>query len=139
MWKNIIFKKAFLALAITGILNWVSYKLYLYWTVWWIDMVVHFFGGLTVGLTITWLMSLNRDFSMSKVSRILTAVILGTIFVGVLWEIFELYFQITSLADGINYWTDTTSDLIMDTLGGIFAWFYTTYLFKKLAVDKTKF
>ena len=41
--------------------------------------------------------------------------------IGVGWEIFEYYEEVGG-SPFMPYWIDTTKDLIMDTLGGIFAW-----------------
>lgn len=132
MISETIFKRAFWTLAITGFLNFVAIKLELYWTVWWIDMVVHFFGGLTVGLATLWLSSRFFDFRKWSTLRLSTTAILGAITIGVLWELYELYFGITSLSDGIHYVTDTSSDILMDTIGGIVGFFYVNNLLKKI-------
>lgn len=126
-----IFKKAFWALALTGALNWISSSFYLYWTIWWIDIVVHFLGGLTVGLSVMWIFSYNNNFKNWSHKKLFLFSIVGTIIVGLLWEIFELYFEMTYLSDGIDYWTDTSSDLIMDTIGGVLGFIYTSSLIKK--------
>lgn len=131
MLTQTIFKKAFWSLALTGILNWFSTKLYLYWTVWWIDMVVHFLGGLTVGLTLMWLGSLSNNFRDWSLKKLLFSALFGAILIGILWEIYELYFGLTSLSDGMDYWTNTSSDLIMDAVGGISSFLYINRLLKK--------
>lgn len=131
MLTQTIFKRAFWILALTGVMNWFSVKLYLYWTVWWIDMVVHFLGGLTVGLAFMWLCSYNNNFKNWSPKKLLFFALLGTIAVGIIWEIYELYFGLTSLSDGIAYFTDTGSDLIMDFIGGILSFLYVNRLIKK--------
>ena len=131
MLTQTIFKRAFWVLALTGVLNWFSTKLYLYWTVWWIDMVVHFFGGLTVGLAVMWLCSYGMDFKNWSLKKILTFSVIGSLLVGVMWELYELYFGITLLRDGMVYWIDTSSDLLMDMVGGIFGFLYVSRLLKK--------
>lgn len=128
--KN-LFKKAFGSLVVTGGLNWIAVKLYLYWTVWWIDMVVHFFGGLTVGFATLWLVSKKKDLTGMSSKKILVLALIGAFAIGLLWEFYELYFQITQLSDGIAYWTDTISDLIMDSIGGIIAFLLSYLVIKK--------
>lgn len=119
MISKILFRRAFWALLVCGVLNIVAVELYLYWTVWWIDMVVHFFGGMWVALISTWFLSLFFSIKDWSLKKILFVAICSSIFVGILWELYELYFGMTSLSDGIYYVTDTSSDLLMDTIGGI--------------------
>ena len=135
MISQIIFKRAFWILVITGVANLIASKFYLYWTLPRVDMVVHFFAGLTVALATLWLCSLRFDISKWKVCSIFCFALLGSISVGILWEIYELHFGITSISDGIYYFMDTGSDLTMDTVGGIAGFFYTSKLIKKLKYE----
>ncbi|HEY4478424.1 MAG TPA: hypothetical protein VI775_01120, partial [Candidatus Paceibacterota bacterium] len=47
-----------------------------------------------------------------------------TIIAGIIWEIFEVYYNITGWPIGsMNYKLDTLKDLIMDTIGAVTVWF----------------
>ena len=131
MLSQSIFKRAFITLAITGFLNFISMRFYLYWSFWWMDMIVHFFGGLTVSLATLWVFSHLYGFKNWNTLRLITVSLMGSIFIGVIWELFELHFGITSLSDGVRYVTDTASDISMDIVGGIVGFFYTLNLLKK--------
>ena len=50
--------------------------------------------------------------------RIIFIAMFGALIVGVAWEIFEVYFGVTSFSDGVVYVRDTASDLLMDLVGG---------------------
>ena len=94
MLSKIVFKRAFWLLFITGILNWTAYKLGLYWSSPRVDVIVHFFGGLTVALATLWLCSLRFDISRWSTRRLFWTALIGSISVGILWEFYELYFGI---------------------------------------------
>jgi hypothetical protein len=131
MLTKTLFKRAFLALAATAVLNWIAIKFYLYWTVWGADSVVHFFGGMCAALAVLWIFSEKSELKNWSRGRILFAALGGAFLVGVLWEIFELHFGITALSDGARYFSDTASDLLMDALGGAAGFFSAWRLLKK--------
>lgn len=103
-------------LALTGILNILGTALYLYWTVIWFDMIMHFLGGLFVSLFFFSLFSFFRSgFSYGE------KLVLGLLFsvlVGLVWEYYELIVGVTDLRE-VGYWSDTGMDIVMDTLGAL--------------------
>ena len=115
-----LFKKTFALLFIIAVLNFISNELYLQWTFWWIDVLLHFLSGATVAMAtiIVW----NHFGRVSKFHKlkIIAVAVFSAFVVGIIWEIYELYFGITFLSDGIVYVRDTASDLIMDICGGFF-------------------
>ena len=116
---------------VTGILNMIAIKFYLYWTTNYFDILMHFLGGLWVTLTVLWLWSLKKGFVIPSKQKVLKVSIIFTLIVGVMWEIYELYIGVTLLSDGINYWTDTSSDLMMDFVGAVFGSLYGYRFLKK--------
>ena len=123
MINNKLLIKTFALFIIIGLLDYVGNTFYLHWTEWWFDVMLHFLSG---GAVAMFLISVGRSFSSLKSSdiTIIIVTILGTLLIGILWEIFELYFNITFFSDGVFYWRDTISDLIMDVCGGFFATLY---------------
>lgn len=106
----------FWVLVIIGALNTIAYKLYLFWTVIWFDMIMHFLGGLFISLLFFAILSLLKS-RLGYMEKLVLGV-LFTVLVGIAWEYYELIIQVTSLAkDG--YWADTGMDIVMDTLGSI--------------------
>lgn len=87
---------------------------YLYWTVWWFDIIMHVLGGLIAGL----LVAHGVDGSRPKllVSQIIAAVVIG-----ILWEIYEYKSGATFVTQGM-YVIDTVSDLLCDIAGGLVAY-----------------
>ena len=49
--------------------------------------------------------------------------LLAVLIVAIFWEIFELFFNVTSL-QSINYWQDSSGDILSSFVGGIFAFLY---------------
>lgn len=118
----------FWVLFIVGALNAVAYRLYLFWTVIWFDMVMHFLGGLFVALFFFWILSLFKS-KLSYTEKLILGAVF-TILVGLVWEYFELIIRVTDLASP-EYWGDTGMDIIMDTLGGTLGIMFVHSLEKK--------
>lgn len=123
MFKSSLFKQTFLLLSVIGILDRVAHSWYLYWTVWWFDMVMHFSAGFCVAMASVWLWQYFFDKKISLAKSVFVSLIFVSI-VGLLWEIFETHFEIELISDGYRYFTDTISDLILDVCGGILGSIY---------------
>ena len=122
MLKSRLFKHAFVLLVVVAVLNLLAETLYLNWTLNGFDKILHLLSGTCVAMAV-FLYFKFKPADRSKTKMILTTVL--TVFlVGILWEIYELYFGITSLSDGIAYVTDTLSDMAMDIIGGFFGSLY---------------
>ena len=130
MVKTLLFKQTFVLLIVIGVLDFFANKLYFYWTIWWFDMLMHFISGFCIGMVgvLIWQYCFDKDLSLKK-SMLLS--ILFSFSVGILWEVFELRFEITSISEGIVYYSDTISDLVLDVGGGILGSFYGHHLLLK--------
>lgn len=106
--KALFFLQA-LIIAVVGAIHVSATKYFLYWHYVWLDVPVHFLGGLWLGLLSAWLLS-SRQLPVSYVRVMLTVLI-----VSIGWEVFEI-------AAGVpiekNFVFDTSLDLVMDILGG---------------------
>jgi hypothetical protein len=125
-----LFRNTAILFFIIGGSNYLGNKLYLYWTTWWHDMIMHYIAGVVVAMTSILFYQLffkKSEWSKSKLVMFSVAV---TMIVGLLWEYFELYFEITSFADGLSFWTDTLSDLFLDTVGGYLGALYSIKISK---------
>lgn len=106
-------------IAIVGFVHIVALQLYLYWQFPWLDVFVHFFGAMWVALFAVWLLVISKaHISFIRVFGLL-------VFVSIGWELFELWGGVPREA---NFAFDTTIDLIMDALGGVFGYFLARHL-----------
>ena len=103
----------------------IAFHYFLYWRFWWLDIFMHFLGGLWVslfGYYIIYFSDFRKKFEkiIDKYSLLVISfvVILG---VGFLWEVFELVLMV-SLEPG--YVFDTILDLIMDIAGWLAAYIF---------------
>lgn len=128
MQQNKIFRAMFWILFIVGAMNAIAYKLYLFWTVIWFDMVMHFLGGLFVSLFFFAMLSVLKS-KLSYVEKLVLGVVF-TVLVGLVWEYYELVIGVTNLADTV-YWGDTGMDIVMDTLGSIVGVLFVHWVEKK--------
>ncbi|MCX6703738.1 MAG: hypothetical protein NTV02_03565 [Candidatus Zambryskibacteria bacterium] len=116
MQQKKIFYTMFGVLVLTGILNTLGTTLYLYWTVIWFDMIMHFLGGLFVSLFFFSLFSFFRS-GLTYIEKLVLGLVFSVL-VGLVWEYYELIIAVTDLADAA-YWPDTGMDIVMDTLGAL--------------------
>ena len=88
---------------------------FLYWQYRWLDIIAHLLGGVWIGFNVLWIGAVR-----SKTSPVLFCAAAG-LGIGMLWEVFEAYFGITSFP--IDAF-DTTKDLVMDMLGSAAVGFF---------------
>ena len=101
-------------------LNYLAIMLYLYWTSFWYDYMMHFLGGVSIAVMAMWLLGVNE-----RNRKNFWPVLIVVMAVGVGWEIFE-YFIKAVPSPLQSYKVDTTHDLIMDAIGGVVAYFTLT-------------
>jgi RsiW-degrading membrane proteinase PrsW (M82 family) len=116
---------AAIILAIIGLLflHLLGLHFYLYWTVWWFDVLMHFLGGFWVGFTALWLYHFVGK--PPRHNRDLAVALLAAIIVGVMWELYEYTTGVTFSL--VGYRLDTATDLAMDLVGGYCAFRYVLY------------
>jgi H+/Cl- antiporter ClcA len=91
---------------------------YLYWTIWWFDMPMHFAGGVFLGffvLYIRFFIFKYKDFSQKY--RWVGMLLLWVLFISIGWELYEFCIDHNFSTRLPNY-LDTASDLCFDMAGG---------------------
>ncbi|OGI71124.1 hypothetical protein A3B84_02825 [Candidatus Nomurabacteria bacterium RIFCSPHIGHO2_02_FULL_35_13] len=100
------------------LLNYLAMKFYWYSSIWYLDMPMHFLGGVWLGLAYIYVF-LPTDDSLKSIFKIFFAVL----FVGIGWEVFEILIDIFITGDSFIF-LDTSSDIFFDFAGGAFAILY---------------
>ena len=100
------------------VLNLLAFRFYWYFSIWWFDMPMHILGGFWVGLVFIWFLK-PKDLSFNAVLKI----ILGALFIGLLWEVFEIFAYNFITQTPFNV-LDTLSDLCFDLAGAGLSVFY---------------
>ena len=99
------------------IVNFLANKFYWYFSIWYLDMIMHFLGGLWVGLVSIYLFSFNKNFFWAFK-------ILGIVFfIGLGWELFEIIVNDVITKNPLNF-LDISSDIFFDLAGGAMAILY---------------
>ena len=127
--KKLLIRLTFLIFFILA-LNILAHQFYWYSSLWWFDMPMHFMGGLWLGLAWLWLLA-PQDISFKSILKI----ILLVLFIGVLWEVFEVIVDKLISHNRFNT-LDTLSAIFFDLAGGTFAIFY--YIKKIMFTEKSK-
>ena len=106
-----------------AIANWFANIFYLYWLIWWFDLVMHFLGGLWVGASGLLIFSSikKKRGSQAPVDMKLafTVALACAIVIGGGWEVFEFSLDRLLIAELQSGIADTASDLLMDFIGSI--------------------
>jgi uncharacterized membrane protein YjdF len=109
-------------IVLVAIVNYAASALYLYWTIWWFDNVVHFSGGLAMGFLTYWLFrKLYPVIQPLGIWKLILILLVFVMIIGVGWEIFEYIFNTALPSAGETYIQDTCYDLISDALGAVAA------------------
>jgi hypothetical protein len=114
------------------LVNCVAVRLYWYYSIWYFDMPMHFFGGLWVGLALIWFLSYKNS-SLELSFKLICQIILGVLLIGFLWEVFEILVNNIIAQNQFNT-LDTISDIFFDLAGGTFAVFY--FFFHSLKIRR---
>ena len=114
-----------LTILFIAVFHYLSLKYSWYWTFKWLDIPVHILGGFWASLTALWVaLKVGHIEKITDYKKRALLIMLGSVFIiGILWEIFELIFKITSLSN-IGYWQDSLSDISNGVVGGFFAFLY---------------
>ena len=107
---------AFVVLTLTLVAHILGLNIF-YATVPVYDIFMHILGGLGIGF---FLYALGQSLYQNKITK--NQIIVGVFLVGVVWEIFEIIYNIA----GYPFWTkayylDTAKDLLDDVIGGAVA------------------
>ncbi len=101
--------------------NSIILKFHWYYSIWWIDILMHFLGGFWVGGFFLYVFIRKKTRSESFI--FLAKVVLATLAVGLVWEIYEFYIY-QYLSQNPFDLIDTISDLFFNILGSIISFFY---------------
>ena len=124
MFRTKLFRRVIFFFCLLAVLDYIGQTFHLFVVAPLFDVPMHFLGGFFVALVALLLDLWRQKISfLRSLSPVFSAIILVLI-VGILWECYELLFNITFFSDGIVYVFDTTKDLLMDIIGGLFgAWY----------------
>ena len=100
------------------LLNYLAMEFYWYSSIWYLDMPMHFLGGVWLGFVSIYFL-LPKEISLKFIFKILSIVV----FIGAGWEVFEILIDKFVTQDYFNY-LDTISDISFDIAGGLFALLY---------------
>lgn len=132
MLRKAFFIETILLISLIAVVHITGTYLYWYWIYFWLDILMHFLGGLWVGLACFWIFEISEK-KFGSVKTALQAIIFAFVCaftVGVLWEIFENVTGIAFVAYE-EYKLDTLMDLVMDSVGGVVAGLYAWRILRK--------
>ena len=114
-------KKLFnrLGILVIGIftINTLANVFFWYQSIWWLDLVMHFLGGLFVALLIVWV--LYAIFKKLTPPFVFWYIVFGVLIIALSWELFEFsIWTLFNLKEIINI-QDSVTDVITGSLGSI--------------------
>ncbi len=117
-----LFKILATLIFIIFVVNFSADKFHWYFSIWYLDMIVHFLSGFWIGLLALYFFAPPTLFF-----RLILKILLFVFLVGIGWEVFEFITDKVVIHNSFNA-LDTVSDIFFDLAGGIFA---VLYFFKK--------
>lgn len=138
-------KKLFILLFLGGIIALFSYLAGYYLgtesrAAWRINNILHFLGGVYAFFFVGSVFDITKKYHNTAAAPLMRSIIfvLGALFLGVLWEWYELFFiywkDILSSLKSNPIYIDTMGDLALDLSGALLAGFY--YIFIKNGKNK---
>lgn len=105
---------------IIAVIDILAVKFYLYWSIPWLDMLMHFAGGVWLGGTVLWyrFFSDRHPFAGRSLVDFISWALAGAFCFGILWEFYEAAVVLVLLKP-LNPLLDSLSDIGFDTLGGL--------------------
>jgi|SRR3989344_38873 len=122
-----LIKRLLILIFFIFVVNFFANKFYLYSSIWYFDMIMHFLGGFWVGLACLYFF-VPKILSLKSILTIL----LFVLFIGVGWEIFEALVDRVITQNLLNI-LDLSSDIFFDLSGGALA---ILYFFKRIMFVK---
>ena len=122
MRKSSLLYTGFALMLILGVAHFIAEAFYLYWIFWWLDIAMHLLAGFSGGLVLAWF------FGPMSTARLMFLILIYMLVVGIAWEIFEYIYD---LAQHIDYWQDTISDVINDEIGAALSCVYAIWRIPK--------
>jgi hypothetical protein len=119
-------------LPVIAALHIIALYFFLYWQIPWFDKIVHFLWGFWAVLFVFNFLIYKEYFipeHRNSRSFFLISLVLA-FFIGLLWEFFESQGGITNV-HSISFIVDSSSDILMDLVGGIIASAYVFKTYKK--------
>lgn len=101
------------------IVNSISWQFSWYYSIWYLDAIMHFLGGFWVGLFFVYFFFKKDPVDLN--SRFFFKIFTAVLAVGVLWEFYEFYLNIISLTSFDL--PDTVFDVFFDLLGMLVLFF----------------
>ncbi|OGI58299.1 hypothetical protein A3C60_02200 [Candidatus Nomurabacteria bacterium RIFCSPHIGHO2_02_FULL_37_45] len=116
------FKRIVYLIFFIFIVHFFANKFYWYSSIWYFDIIMHFLGGLWVGLFFIWFSSesLRLSLAFKALTLVIFKILLFVFVVGFGWEVFEFLFN-NYIAQNPFDFLDSTSDIFFDLVGGIVA------------------
>lgn len=109
-----------LLVCVIAVLHIAATLFYLYWELWWYDMLLHFLGGVFIALLVLWFCFFSGYVSAPasfSVRRVFFFTLFWLTVIGIGWEVFERALGHTWSVEG--YWLDTSVDVALDIIGGV--------------------
>ena len=117
------FKEFFILSILIAVFHYIALQYFLYWTVDWFDILMHFLGGFLISIFVIFILYSYSDFENLKKHKIFLFVLITglTLAVGLGWELWEVFVGLTNTLKDLN---DTILDIVMDMIGSLAAIYY---------------
>ena len=133
MWRRQLPYVIMMLFGVIGLINSLALYNFWYWNYRWLDMPMHFLGGVTIALLALWLVLVRgRDkerLGVASHKKLILLSVISVLVIGISWELFEFNTDVLIVFAEKFMWSDTFSDIFFDVLGSLlaFVWFKKHY------------
>ena len=110
------------------VVDFLAHKFHWYFSIWYLDMIMHFLGGFWLGLVCVWFLGSKETFKLSI--KMASKILLFVLLIAVGWEVFQMLVNDFFAQRSFNF-IDTISDILFGLLGGLCAILYILVPLKK--------
>jgi hypothetical protein len=131
-----LLKVSLLLIFVIALIHFLALNFYLYWQIWWLDIVTHFLGGIWAVSFALWLLlfsGLWKEAGGNIYLPLFLAFLLSLV-AAVGWEFYE-FKQGMTFTHFREYWPDTISDVLATLVGAGLASFF---LLHKIILKKNR-
>ena len=120
-------------IGVIGLINSLALYNTWYWRYRFLDMPMHFLGGVFISVFILWIMYVRKKkgetLGVASRKELRLVALTAILIVGLSWEVFEFRSDVWVVFAHMFSWADTVSDLMCDLLGATFGvlWFEKYY------------
>ena len=133
MWRKRLPYVLMILIGVIGLINSLAIYNSWYWKYRFLDIPMHFLGGLFIAVFMLWLVLIRgrqvKPLGTTSKKKVRLLALISVLIIGLSWEVFEFRSDVLIIFAEVFSWADTASDILFDLIGATlgFLWFEKHY------------